>query len=129
MTVYEVEYSEIERLYEKIIRYPADAEKKLTRYLHAAGYERLSKSIQNAIPVSDRQKNHARDANALMDKEKSSNLSVTIGTKSKYHYLYFPDDGSTTLRHAGNKQFFARGVENEETNVINEMLELLQFEQ
>lgn len=39
----------------------------------------------------------------------NENLTITVGTKSKWHYLYFPDDGSSTYNHAGNQQFFFRG--------------------
>lgn len=129
MAVFELKALGLDRLYEQIREYPQNAEEKITGYLHAKGYERMERSIQNAIPVSARRKKHARDAKALMDREKDSNLSVTIGTREKYHYLYFPDDGSTTLHHAGNQQFFEKGVEKEETNIINEMLDLLQFGQ
>lgn len=128
MSVYEIDDKEIERLYEQIKKYPSDAEKKITNYLHASGYQRMSQAIQNAIPVSKRKKKHAKDAKALMDRNRTTNLSVTIGTRNKYHYLYFPDDGSTTVHHAGNQKFFQKGVEEEETSVINEMLDLLKFE-
>lgn len=38
------------------------------------------------------------------------NLAVTVGTTSKWRYLYFPDDGGNTKRHAGGQHFFLRGA-------------------
>ena len=45
---------DFDRLQEKIRVYPQNAERKITEYLHGAGYDRISQSIQNAIPVSER---------------------------------------------------------------------------
>ena len=38
-------------------------------------------------------------------------LTVTIAARGRYHYLYFPDDGSNTRRHVGNQEFMRRGAE------------------
>ena len=79
------------------------------------------------IPVSDRKKKHAKNSAALMDRQKGSRLAVTVGTRSKFHYLYFPDDGTNTKHHAGKQHFFERGVEAQEENVINGILDALKF--
>ena len=121
---------EFDRLQEKIRVYPQNAERKITEYLHGAGYDRISHSIQNAIPVSDRNtKRHAKFSNALRDKDTGSNLSVIVSTKQKFHYLYFPDDGSNTLRHAGNQRFFEGGLERVQNEVVNGILGCLDFEE
>ena len=125
---FSIDAEDIDVLYDTIKQYPKNAEEKINKYLHGKGYERMEKSIHNAIPVSDRRKSHARNASPLRDKEVSSNLSVTISTKTKYHYLYFPDDGTNTIHHAGEKYFFYGGVERETENVMNEMLEAIRFE-
>ena len=46
-------------------------------------------------------------------------LAVTIKTKPKYDYLYFPDDGSNTRRHVGNQQFMRRGAEKSRDRIID----------
>lgn len=124
---FDLSYDQVDRLQNAIKEYHDNAEKKITNYLHGQGYERLSGSIQRLIPVSDRRKRHARDADALMDRDTDSNLSVTIGTRNSYNYLYFPDDGSNTLHHIGNQQFFFQGVQQEEERVMNEMVGILKF--
>ena len=45
-------------------------------------------------------------------------LSVTIKTVNAYNYLYFPDDGSNTKKHAGNQQFMASGAENASDRIM-----------
>lgn len=124
---FDLSYDQVDRLRNTIKDYRDNAEKKLANYLHGQGYSRLSASIQNLIPVSDRKKKHARDTDALMDRDTDSNLSVTIGTRTSYNYLYFPDDGSNTIHHAGNQQFFFRGVQQEEPKVMDEMIGILKF--
>lgn len=37
-------------------------------------------------------------------------LGVAVKNTAKYGYLYFPNDGSTTIKHAGNQQFMWRGA-------------------
>lgn len=129
MSIFELNADSIEVLEKTIKEYQEGAEEKITNYLHGKGYEILSDSIQTLIPVSDRKKRHARNSAALQDRVKGSNLSVTVGTKSKYHYLYFPDDGSNTIHHVGNQHFFEKGAERKEENVINGILDALKFKE
>jgi predicted small lipoprotein YifL len=46
-------------------------------------------------------------------------LSVTIAARGRYGYLYFPDDGTNTKRHAGNQQFMMRGAENATAQIVD----------
>ena len=50
-------------------------------------------------------------------------LSVTIRTKNAYHYLYFPDDGSTTRRHHGGQEFMKRGAEKKQSKIIDRIMQ------
>lgn len=38
-------------------------------------------------------------------------MQVTIAARGRYGYLYFPDDGSSTRRHAGGQRFMERGAQ------------------
>ena len=127
MSRFELDARSIEILENTIKEYQQGAEEKITDYLHGKGYEILSNSIQNLIPVSKRKKKHARNYKALRDRKKHSILAVIVGTTSRFDYLYFPDDGSNTLHHAGEQHFFERGVEKEEENVVNGILDALKF--
>lgn len=132
MSAFEVDYSGLDNLEQAIKEYPDNAEKKINQYLHGKGYSTFEKAIQNAMPVSGRRwegkRPQAKGSKSLQDKDKGSNLEVTIRATNAYNYLYFPNDGSNTLHHFGNQQFFERGVEQETDTVVNDMLDLLQFE-
>lgn len=41
----------------------------------------------------------------------NENLAVTVSTTAKFRYLYFPDDGGNTKRHAGDQHFMFRGAQ------------------
>ena len=136
MSVYEIKAQSIEKLQKSLKGYAETAENEINTYLHGSGYNLFSHSIENLIPVSDKKKKHAKYSNSLQDRLKSSrsrgggfqNLSVTIGTKPKYDYLYFPDDGSNTVHHAGNQHFFDRGIEKKEDEAVDEMLDRITFQ-
>lgn len=121
MATFELDASSFDALQQAIQNYGDGAEDIINDVLHNEGSQLLQASIQRLIPVSGRswrgKKRPARTAKSLKDIK--SNLAVTITTTSNYQYLYFPDDGSNTESHAGNQQFFKRGAENEQENIIN----------
>lgn len=54
-----------------------------------------------------------------------NNLTLIVRTNQTYGYLYFPDDGSNTKRHAGNQQFMQRGMEQATDEIIERCLAAL----
>lgn len=78
-------------------------------------------SITDLIPVSNRNKKHAKTSNPLM--AISGELSLTISAKKQFQYLYFPNDGSNTKNHVGNLDFMGRGLKAQEENIINKILD------
>lgn len=130
---YSLDEGNVLELEETIKEYQDGAEEKINRYLHGEGYEMFEKSIQNAMPESNRNwrgKNvAAKDAKSLQDSNKSENLAVTIRAKTQYGYLYFPDDGSNTIRHQGNQHFFQRGVEEKASEAVNDLIDVLRFKE
>ena len=48
-------------------------------------------------------------------------MAVTIAARGRYGYLYFPDDGSNTLHHAGGQHFMEAGGQ----DAMSEVIELL----
>ena len=127
MSRFELDAKDIEILEHTIQEYQQGAEGRITEYLHGKGYEILSNSIQNIIPVSNREKKHARNYKALRDRYKDSSLAVTVGSIPRFGYLYFPDDGSNTIHHAGQQHFFEQGINDEKENVINGILDAIKF--
>lgn len=103
-------------------QYGDAAKKVINDVLHEEGAEVIKKEISRLLPSSGRRwKGKGAAARAVMpgkfDQDEEL-LAVTIAARGKYHYLYFPDDGSNTKRHVGNQQFMHRGAEKASPKVI-----------
>ena len=121
MSQIDVNVSGFDRLQEAMKAYSSTAEKTVNAVLHEEAGPLIQDSIKNLIPVSGRMWK-GKKAGAKVGKSLQSlneNLAVTVKTTKNYQYLYFPDDGSNTQRHAGNQQFFLRGAENKQTEIID----------
>lgn len=88
-----------------------DPESIINRVFRDFAAQRIEDEIMPLIPRSDRswKGKKAPAANTNPFQRKFENMQVTVKTKNNYHYLYFPDDGTNTRRHIGNKQFMLRG--------------------
>ena len=78
--------------------------------LHGRGAEEIQKRIDQLLPTSGRRwKGKPPQAKgAKWQHYTNESLAVTVGTTARYHYLYFPDDGSNTrtLMSVINKCFY-----------------------
>lgn len=121
MAVFRVDATEFERLQNAIKNFPGDAETVINEVLHGEGSQLIQDSIRNLMPVSGREwkgkKPAAKSAKSLTDLK--GNLFVEVITTKNYHYLYFPDDGTNTRKHAGNQQFFLKGAESKQEDIID----------
>lgn len=121
MAVFHIETTEFEKLQDKIKNFQGDAEEVINDVLHGEGSQLIQDEIKNLMPVSGRswkgKKPAAKGAKSLTDMK--GNLFVEVKTTSNYHYLYFPDDGSNTRKHAGNQQFFLKGAETQQEPIID----------
>lgn len=91
----------------------------------------IQESIQRLLPESGRKWRGKKPAakSAAPFTQTNESLAVTVKTKYAYHYLYFPDDGSTTRKHAGNQQFMLRGAEAKQEEIIERCIaKLTEFE-
>lgn len=105
-----------------------EAEQIINDYLQGEGGDIIAKEIRGILPASGRKwKGKAPAARSVMPfkKESKENLSVTVKTTKKYHYLYFPDDGSSTARHQGNQQFMFDGASRKAEEIGDKVLERL----
>ncbi len=88
--------------------------------LHTQAGAKIKENIMPLLPASEREwkgkRMAARRAEPFL--EQKENLAITVVTKTNYNYLYFPDDGSNTERHAGNQQFMYRGAENATPDIV-----------
>lgn len=110
-----------DQLIERMKAYEGNTEEAINEVLWEKAGALINDAIIDLLPRSNRtwrgKKKAAKDAAPFS--QLNENLSVTIRTKSGYNYLYFPDDGSNTIRHEGNQHFMFRGAENEQENIIN----------
>lgn len=130
---FSMDESNVIALEETIKEYQEGAEEKINRYLHDTGYSKFEQSIINAMPESGRQwkgkRTAAKNSKSLQDKDKNENLAVTIRARTEYGYLYFPNDGTNTVRHQGNQQFFKKGVEEKQDEAVNDLIDALRFKE
>lgn len=112
MAEWSLEADAFDGLVEKMEAYGSGAVDEINKALKESGpdiYERINALIH---PSGRTFKGHTSSAaSSKWQRYTPGNLAITVGTTSRYHYLYFPDDGSDTRRHAGLQNFFERGAE------------------
>ena len=127
MARHDLNIMEFENLYQAIKEYEGNTENAINDVLHNEAGQLIQDAVKNLIPQSHKRwkgkKPPAKTSNSLM--QQKENLSITVKTRNAYHYLYFPDDGSSTRRHVGNKHFFQRGGESQQDEIANRCVEKL----
>lgn len=112
--------AEFDRLHQTIANFQGDAERTINDVLHNDASPLLQEEIKRLMPVSGKtwkgKKPPAKTAKSLTDEK--GNLSITVKTTKSYQYLYFPDDGTNTRRHVGNQQFFQKGGELKQDEIV-----------
>lgn len=116
-----LERGDLDRLSAQMERFGAGAGQTVDEVLHGAGAERIRSEIMRLLPQSRRSWRGKAPAAARTQPftQENGSLSVTVKTKYRYHYLYFPDDGSNTLRHRGERHFMLGGAENSREHIID----------
>ena len=106
-----------------IEQYGDAAKKVINDVLHEEGAQEIKKEITRLLPASGRSwKGKGAPARSAMPGKFDQDddlLAVTIAARGKYHYLYFPDDGTNTKRHVGNKRFMKKGAEKATSRIID----------
>lgn len=121
MASFKLDAADFDRLANLIKEYPDHAVKAINKVLWNEGGQIINDAIMDLLPRSGRSWSGKLPAakSAAPFTQKNERLSVTIRTIGDYHYLYFPDDGSTTRRHEGSQEFMYRGAENEQEHIID----------
>lgn len=124
-TTMSINAADFDRLQKVLEKFPGNSEKAINEVLHGEGGALIQESIRRLIPVSGKtwkgKAAPARSGNSLM--LEPGNLSITTKSTKPYQYLYFPNDGTNTRRHVGNQQFFPKGVENVEDEVVDRCID------
>lgn len=127
MSVFKLNSQDFERLEEAMKIFHSNTEEEINDVLHNEGGQLIHDEIKRLMPMSGKRwkgkKSPAKTSNSLQIV--GGNLSVTVRAKKAYQYLYFPNDGSNTRRHAGNQQFFLNGGENQKEEILNRCINRL----
>lgn len=122
--MFSINFSEVDRLMRAMESYSGNTEEAINDVLHNQAGDMAQAEIFRLMPRSNKKKGkHAKDVQSLQNI--TGNLSVTVTTKKKFGYLYFPDDGTNTKRHIGNQQFFARGGEAVQDDIVERCIQRL----
>lgn len=120
-STFEIDPALFDQFIERLKEFQGNTEETINEVLWEQAGILINDAIIELLPRSGRtwagKKKAAKDAAPFS--QLNENLSVTVRTKGVYHYLYFPDDGSTTRKHYGNQQFMLRGAENEQEQIID----------
>lgn len=121
---FEMKQEDLNKIEESILEYGENSEKVINDYLNSVAKNKFMTAIKDYMPVSNRNKNHAKTSNSI--DSISYNLALVIKTKSKFNYLYFPQTGEGTSKGKNPNDFMEKGINKEYDNVINGMLDRLQ---
>ncbi|MEB9549531.1 hypothetical protein P4J22_08880 [Bacillus cereus] len=115
-----MDYTQVDQLERNIRRLPNIAEKILNETLKVKVSPILEKSILGLMPISEKQKKHAKHFKSLSADNKE-NLTITIKPKSKYQYLVFPDLGLGTSIKNAPQEFMEHGVDQQVNQSVEEL--------
>lgn len=122
-----IEGEDFERLLTEIQRYGEGAADTVTEVVHESG-DLIYDEIDPLINPSGRTfRGHSSGAKGTSWQryDKSEALAITVSTVSSRHYLYFPDDGSSTKRHYGDQQFMLKGAASAAPAILDKGIDAL----
>lgn len=129
---FSINANELDKIESLFNDFPGTARVAINEVLHSdLAFEIATNNIQPLLPSSGRHwkgKGAAAASTQPFRKGPNELLTLIVRSKPKYHYLYFPDDGSYTEYHMGNQHFMQHGAEKSlgaiadlcAANVINE---------
>lgn len=123
--VFGMDAASFEAVQDAIRAFPGDTESAINSVMHGEAGPMIYRRINPLIHPSGRTfKGHRASAKASdwPYYDVGENLAVTVKAQGSYGYLYFPDDGSTTRRHAGGQEFFRRGGDQATREVVDACL-------
>ena len=121
MSRLDINLAEFDELQQAMKNFQGNTEEVINDVLHEQGGKLIQDAVKRLMPVSGKswrgKKPAAKSSNSLQIV--GENLAVTVKTRKAYQYLYFPDDGTNTIRHVGNQQFFLKGGESQSEEIID----------
>lgn len=123
MITFKIDEEKSKKLENSFSKISKNIEGELNKYLHSKGSKEVIDSIIGFIPVSDRKKKHAKYSNSL--KRNSINLGFNILAKSKFRYLFFPNEGVGKNNKVAQR-FFQKGLKNKEEKLFNDLMKIIE---
>ena len=120
MANFTLEQKQFNELMQRVAGYGEEVETALNDYLHLTAPEKIKPAIVGLVPVSDRNKKHAK-SNAPFGRQENYNLAVKVITSKEFNYLVFPDEARGTSKGNMPQDFTGRGLEATIPELINEM--------
>lgn len=116
---FQIKPDDIDKITNALEKFPGDTEKVINEYLVEAAKD-VNMAIVGLIPESDGKKVHAKQSSPLQNK--MINLGFVIETKSKFYYLYFPDQAQGTSSKNKPDEFMRKGLDLRYEGIISEMI-------
>lgn len=130
MSVFNLNYDELQKLEEKMMRLPNKMEPTINNILHTDGIRIATEEITKLIPVSKskwsvRNKTHAKNSN--WSKSEKLNLGFKImarggaaNKKGSFGYLVFPNEGRGS-HNLIDQRFAERGIQNATQKILDKL--------
>lgn len=120
---FDVEYTGVEQITDAMERFGKGSGQIIQGVFDEFGGYEIADNIIPMIHSSGRTfKGHRIGARAAgaddVFQHTVSDLTLIVRSVGRFGYLYFPDDGSNTKRHAGNQQFMIKGAEKAAPKII-----------
>ena len=124
-TKFELQDKDVERIKKSISNLGGSSENVINKYLHNKGGQKIVTGITKFIPVSKRDKRHAKTSKWY--KQNNYNLAVAIenstGGKNSFYYLYYVATGTGTSEKNGPNDFMNKGMDKEYKSIVNDLIE------
>ena len=118
-----IKFDGVEQLGERIKKYGAGAGQIVQEVYEDFAAKEIKSNILPLVHASGRVfKGHRQGAKGAgpekVFRHSVNGLNLIVRTNQKFGYLYFPDDGSNTKRHAGQQHFMDRGLQQTVPDII-----------
>lgn len=127
---FELNDSQIQELENAMKKVPENVEQKVNSILHGKGCKEMMQSIIGFMPVSNRNKKHAKNSNPLGKEDINLGFRIfakggAANKKGSFGYLVFPNEGRGSSNPVAQK-FFERGMESSSDRIMSDLLKALE---
>lgn len=124
-----VDFSKSERLADAMAKLPGRSEEVINKVLKSKGTKEVMTAIIHFMPVSKRDKQHAKFSDPLKDRMQHLGFEIVAkggaaNKRGSFGYLVFPNDGRGSHNPIA-QEFFERGLEAKEDLLLDMVLDEL----